>query len=167
MLLTPAASDDNLAGMGSTVPAPQPQFSQWLFKETEGQPLFLAETLKALVEDGLIQPNATGIAWQIRQEKFADQAVSRRILHGVRDIIQGWLARITPSASALLTAASVLGQDVSFLHLCRVAGLEEDQAIDALDELLDKQLLLEAGAGLPAEEALLWPNRDPVYSFSH
>ena len=35
------------------------QFTEWLFAETEGQPLFLTETLKALVEDGLVQPSAT------------------------------------------------------------------------------------------------------------
>ncbi len=35
------------------------QFAAWLFAETDGQPLFLTETLKALVEDGLVQPTAT------------------------------------------------------------------------------------------------------------
>jgi len=41
------------------------RFSHWFFVETDGQPLFLTETLKALVEDGLIRPAAAGAAWQV------------------------------------------------------------------------------------------------------
>lgn len=161
MLLSSDTEGDGRVTANSAARSSKSQFSQWLYKETDGQPLFLAETLKALAEDGLVQPNATGTAWQIRQSKFDEQAIHGRILPGVREIIQGWLARISPSVSALLTAASVLKQEATFEPLRRVAGLEEPQAVEALDELLNKQLLLET------EDALLSPSQDPVYSFSH
>lgn len=160
-LLSPDTEGDGRITANSAAQSSQSQFSQWLYNETDGQPLFLAEILKALAEDGIVQSNATGTAWQIRQSKFDEQAIQGRILPGVREIIQGWLARISPSASALLTAASVLKQEATFEPLRRVAGLEEPQAVEALDELLNKQLLLET------EDALLSPSQDPVYSFSH
>lgn len=143
-------------------------FSHWLFKETDGQPLFLTETLKAFVEDGLVQPNTATAssadsgqaAWEIDWSKFDEQRASGRILHGVREIIQDWLDRITPSASALLTAVSVLAQEATFNHLCHVSGLNEGQAVTALDELLTRQLLLET-------DAMQTVARDPIYRFSH
>jgi DNA-binding SARP family transcriptional activator len=162
---------------------PLPQFTEWLFAETNGQPLFLTETLKALIADGLVQPNATTApsasstllsrsgqaAWRIDWSKFAERGASGHfgrlsagsVLHGVQEIIQGWLARIPPPAKELLTAVSVLAQQATFDHLCRVAGLGETQAIEALDDLLGKQLLQEA------DSALTLPPHDPVYSFSH
>ncbi|MFO7705426.1 MAG: AAA family ATPase [Halopseudomonas sp.] len=154
---------------------PLSQFTAWLFAETNGQPLFLTETLKALVEDGLVQPNATKAplsfdsrsggtgqtAWHIDWSKFGERGASGRVLHGVQEIIQGWLARIPPQAKELLTAVSVLAQHATFGHLCQVAGLEETEAINALDDLLGKQLLQEA------DSALTLPHHDPAYSFSH
>ncbi|HEX6384250.1 MAG TPA: tetratricopeptide repeat protein, partial [Anaerolineae bacterium] len=64
-------------------------------------------------------------------------------------------------AGELLAAASVLAHAATFNHLCRVTGLEETEALAALDNLLNRQLLLEANEGLLALA------RDPVYSFSH
>lgn len=137
------------------------RFSDWLFAETDGQPLFLTETLKALFEDGLLRPASAGAAWQVDWLKFAELESGSRVLPGVWEIIRGWLDRISPPAGELLAAASVLAQEASFGYLCRVAGLEEIQAMAALDELLSRQLLLEPAEALPA------PGRDPVYTFSH
>jgi DNA-binding SARP family transcriptional activator/predicted ATPase len=137
------------------------QFSHWLFEETDGQPLFLTETLKALVEDGLVRPDRNSAAWQVDWPTLEEQGSWSRVLPGVQAIIRGWLGRISVPAGGLLAAASVLAQNASFDHLCRVAGLEENQAMAALDELLGQQLLLEGDEALPAL------GHDPVYSFSH
>ena len=57
-------------------------------------------------------------------------------------------------------AAAVLAQAASFDNLCRVSGLDERQALAALEELLKRQLLIEP----PALQR--WAH-DPVYTFSH
>ncbi len=164
VLLEPEAATHGLETQSPlTSPARISEFSGWLFAETDGQPLFLTETLKALVEDGLVRPDTTSAAWQVDWSKFDGQVLgsSGRVLPGVREIIRGWLGRITAPAGELLAAASVLAQAASFDHLCRVAGLEEIQAMAALDELLSRQLLLEADDATPVL------GRDPVYRFSH
>lgn len=117
------------------------QFSDWLFAETDGQPLFLTETLKALVEEGLVRPDTTSAAWQIDWQKLDEQELgsSRYVLPGVQEIIRGWLDRISAPAGELLAAASVLAHAATFDHLCRVTGLEEIQALTALDELLNRR----------------------------
>ena len=165
VLLTPVAENDHvtpadIAMADIATRSALPKFSQWLFKETDGQPLLLAETLKALVADGLVQPNEAGSAWRLSQPKLDEQALHGRVLHGVREIIQGWLVRITIDASALLTAASVLAQAASFDNLCRVSGLDEMQAMTALEELLNRQLLLET-------DEMQTLTHHPIYTFSH
>ena len=144
--------------------ASTPQLSQlnrWLFAETDGQPLFLTETLKTLAAEGIVQPNAAGAGWQIDWARLDEQFVSSRVLQGVQAIIRSWLNRITDSARLWLTAVSVLAQHATFDHLCGVTGLEELQALAALDELLSKQLLLETA------ETSSRLARDPIYAFSH
>ena len=137
------------------------QFGEWLFAETEGQPLFLAETLKALVNDGLLHPTTSKVGWQIDWVKLNQQGVRKRALSGVQAVIRGWLNRIGDVARGVLTAVSVLEQEASFDHLRHVADLEELQVIDALDELLSKQLLLEG------QTTLSTSGLETIYRFSH
>jgi predicted ATPase/DNA-binding SARP family transcriptional activator len=138
-------------------------FSRWLFDETNGHPFFLVETLKTLVEEGLIWSDMERDAWRVDWSKLDEQALGSGsfVLPGVQEIIQGWLDRISAPASELLTAAAVLGQEISFDRLCRVARIEEIQALTALDELLARQLLLEMDVATPVLD------RGPIYSFSH
>ncbi len=144
------------------------QFSHWLFTETDGQPLFLSEALKVLVEQGVVCPLLTpasstsaGLAaWQLNGSRFDAQRSESGILAGVREMIQGWLTRISATAGNLLMAAAVLAQSASFDNLCHVSGLDESQAVAALEELHKRQLLIEP----PATQR--W-TPDPVYTFSH
>ncbi|MCQ3977943.1 MAG: hypothetical protein DPW09_31330, partial [Anaerolineae bacterium] len=160
-LLAPEKGDNGPPLSSVQKPSQLAKFSRWLFDETDGQPFFLVETLKALIEEGLFQPDMDSAAWLVDWSKFDDRTLGSRVLPGVREIIRGWLDRITAPAGELLMAAAVLGQQASFDRLCRVAGLEEVQALMALDELRARQLLLEA------DEASAAPGRDVSYSFSH
>jgi predicted ATPase/DNA-binding SARP family transcriptional activator len=138
-------------------------FSRWLFKETDGQPFFLVEMLKALVEEGTFRKDPDSGDWWVDWSKLDEQALESgtRVLPGVLDLIRGWLHRISPPAAELLAAAAILDQEASFDYLRRVAGLEETQMLSALDELLSRGLLLESDDTSPA------PVRDVAYSFSH
>lgn len=142
-------------------------FSDWLYQETAGQPLFLTEILKTLVEEGLVRSDPATAIWQFDWIRFDEQKVGSRMLHGIREIIQGWLARLTPQANAVLAAVSILHQQATFAHLCHVAGLEENETIEVLDDLLHKQLLHETRDGSLMGNASALPRRDPTYAFSH
>lgn len=143
-------------------------FSNWLFQETGGQPLFLTEALKVLVEDGVVRSGSnTAVStdskqavWQLDWSRFDAQRAESRVLAGVHEIIQGWLTRLSARAVECLTATAVLAQEASFDNLCRVSGLEDVQAVNALEELLNRQLLLET------DDAKTMA-RDPIYAFSH
>jgi DNA-binding SARP family transcriptional activator len=115
-----------------------PEFSRWLYQETLGQPLFISETLKSLAERGLIAPQAG--AWRVQK------AIPSQTAPGIRSVLQARFTRLSNEARELLEAGAVLGQDFDFSVVRQVTQLEEDQALNALDELLRSRLILEANA---------------------
>ena len=119
------------------------RFGGWLHGETGGQPFFLSETLSALVERGvLVLGGETGGGLRVGVGAVPDGVV----LPGVREAILARLARLGPDASLLLAAAAVLGRHSGFEDLRRVAGMDEDEGLSALEEALTSGLLREVGA---------------------
>ncbi len=123
------------------------RFGQWLFAETEGHPFYVIETLKVLLERGALasHPNEEG-GWTI---DFTAVMEHEEVVRGffppsVHEVIVARLERLTPNASALLVAGAVLGQGITFEHLCQVADLAEQDGLAALDEALHSHLLQES-----------------------
>jgi len=123
------------------------RFGQWLFAETEGQPFYLMETLKVLLDHDVLafHPNKDG-GWSIDFTAAMEHEMVRRGFFppSVREIICARLDRLTPNASALLVAGAVLGQESTFERLCQVADLAEREGLSALDEVLHSHLLQES-----------------------
>src|SRR2546425_2145312 len=150
-------------GKGGRRSADLERFGQWLFAETEGQPFYLMETLKVLLERGALasRPNKDG-GWTI---DFTAVMEHEMVVRGffppsVREVICARLDRLPPKAFALLVAGAVLGQGITFEHLCQVADLAEQDGLPALDEVLHSGLLLET-------ERQGEPMTDGRYVFAH
>jgi predicted ATPase len=106
-----------------------------VYRETEGNPLFIEETMKALVEQGVIARRDG--KW------FRDETAEIRLPEGVRSVIARRLERLAePSRDALHTAAA-LGKVFRFDELLAVSGMGEDALLDALDEARRTQLVSE------------------------
>src|ERR1043165_979863 len=99
--------------MGNGQSAQVVGFARWLFDETGGQPFFVAETLKALLERGALvsKPLANG-GWMLGLQPGVLQDATQQafVAPGVRAMLQSRLARLSPAAGTLLAAAAVLGQ---------------------------------------------------------
>jgi predicted ATPase len=123
------------------------RFGQWLFVETEGQPFYLMETLKVLLERHVLtsHPNEDG-GWTIDfTAALEDEAVTRGFFPpSVREVICSRLDRLTPNAFALLAAGAILHHNITFTCLCQVADLTEHDGLLALDEVLSSHLLYES-----------------------
>src|SRR6202011_4162452 len=139
------------------------RFGQWLFGETEGQPFYVIETLKVLLERGALasRPNEDG-GWTIDfTAAMEHEAVVRGFFPpSVREVIVARLERLSPNALALLMAGAVLDQGITFEHLCQVADFAEQDGLPALDEVLHSHLLLES-------EHRGGPMTDGRYAFAH
>src|SRR6266704_2954197 len=153
LLLGPLTAEDILrllqafGGKDGGRSADLERFGQWLFTETEGQPFYLMETLKVLLERGALasRPNEDG-GWTI---DFTAAMEHEMVVRGffppsVREVICARLDRLPPNAFALLLAGAVLGQGITFKHLCQVADLGERDGLPALDEVLHSHLLHES-----------------------
>ena len=148
------------------------QFGRWLYAETGGQPFFLMETLKTLVERGILAVRTAehgGMGIDIAPA-FHHEHLERGILPpGVREVIRGRLARLSSQAQTLLTAGAVLGGTFPFEKLCQIASIDENEGLPALEALLASRLLTEAEheGSLPGEERFVFTHdkiRDVVYT---
>ena len=120
-------------------------FAAWLWAETRGLPFFIEALLQMLIEQGVLVP------FEGRQPTYDFAAaldhvrsVSRVPLPpGVREVIRARLEQHSKEAGALLLAAAVLGRACTFERMCQIADLQETEALESLEALLDGRLLTE------------------------
>jgi len=156
--LVPLSADDTLdmlrvlAGAGPGAGDPElDRLGEWLFVETSGQPLFLAETIKDLSERGLLESRLGSRGeplLRLSREAREGLILGRGYLpESVRAAIRAQLSRVGGAASRLLAAGAVLGHGFTFERLIRVAELGEEEGLSALDEALAGRLVVEARGG--------------------
>ena len=117
-------------------------------KDTEGNPFFMEEVVKGLVERNHLN-NKSG-KWRLDEEieQFIPQSI--QIALGKR------LDSLSTDTKKTLSFASILGREFDTDILLFMSTLEEDPLLDALDEALKAQLIIETRAH----------GRD-TYRFSH
>ena len=120
--------------------------AQTVHSETEGNPFFIEEVVRHLIETGLM----------FEHEGRARAAVTPAqigVPEGVKEVLARRLARLSESCRTVLSQAAVLGREFSFELLPAMAELDDDAVIGALEEALGARLIVE-GEG-------------SVYSFTH
>jgi class 3 adenylate cyclase/tetratricopeptide (TPR) repeat protein len=109
-----------------------------LHAETEGNPFFIGEVLRHLVETG--QVRRVGDRWVV-----AVDPEHLAVPEGVRDVVGRRLSRLSENANAVLSVAAVLGRDVELEVLLPLVDAGENAVLDALDEAVRARLLEEMG----------------------
>ncbi|UCH49026.1 MAG: AAA family ATPase, partial [Betaproteobacteria bacterium] len=146
-LSTESAQDllDSLLGDDPSVHS----LRQKLIQHTEGNPLFLEESVRALAETG-----------QLAGDKGAYRAGGELTTSEVPPTVQALLAaridRLDTEDKRLLQTASVIGKDVPFELLKAIAAMSEDDLMQGLVRLQAREFVYEAG---------LYP--DVEYTFKH
>ncbi len=142
--LKPLGESDIVPMVLALLKPPAPDFAQWVFNETRGQPFYLMETLKDLLERGALHPKwQAGHKWAFEVDAKHDLGHAVRVPSTVRAVIRARLTRLSPIAFTLLAAGAALEHQLTFERLCAIANLVEDIGLPALDELVSSQLLLE------------------------
>ena len=113
------------------------EFVEFLHRGTGGNPLLLHQLLLHLVEAGQLGRTENGWAPELDLDRLDVPAT-------VRELVGRRLARLSEETRRLLALASVSASSFDFEAAWRAAGLEEDFALDALDEGLEAQLVREA-----------------------
>lgn len=138
------------------MPEPPPAFVRAVEQETEGNPFFVAEFLRAAVNERLLF-RAQGGSWRVASS-LADGAPGGRLPlpRSVRELVARRLRRLSTQAQHTALAAAVLGREVEVTLLAEVAELSDAAAMTVLDELLRASILSETdgfGAGEAHEPA--------------
>ena len=110
------------------------QLVKVLRETTEGNPLFIREVLLHLLEEGKILREGQGWTSRLSAEELD-------IPESVRQVIGGRLSRLSEAANQLLKIASAFNGSFSFEVAASVANLDENAALDAIDEALEAQIL--------------------------
>ncbi len=108
-----------------------------IHRQTEGNPLFVQEVLRYLVEEGLVVREGG------RYVRTDGSEPDSGIPEGLRDVIGKRLSRLSPECNRLLAVAAVIGREFGLEVLGRVARIGEDEVVGSLEEGLKVGVLEE------------------------
>ena len=120
-----------------------------LIERTEGNPFFLEETVRALVE-------TRALVGERGAYRLAKVLTDIQVPPTVQAILAARIDRLSPEDKRLLQSAAVIGKDVPFALLAAIAEEREEELRQGLAHLQAAEFLYEAG---------LFP--DLEYTFKH
>ncbi|MFO7618632.1 MAG: tetratricopeptide repeat protein, partial [Thermoplasmata archaeon] len=112
------------------------QFSSKLYEESSGNPFFVEEVLRSLMDEGIILRH--GHIWDSGLD-----ITKIRIPNTIRDVISHRIARLGEEDKKILRFAAVAGDVFSFAILKEVTGINEEQLLDSLDRLMMADIVQE------------------------
>ena len=116
-------------------------FATELQRDTAGNPFFVWEMLRHLVESGeLVQDEAH--RWSAAPVRFR-----RGLPPSLREVIAQRVQHVGPVAQELLTVAAVIGAEFDVPTLCRASGRDADEVVDLLEAAGRAALLTDTGVG--------------------
>ncbi|HZR44088.1 MAG TPA: BTAD domain-containing putative transcriptional regulator, partial [Ktedonobacteraceae bacterium] len=113
-----------------------------LYRETEGNPLFVVETLRT----GTLEPS-------IGEQRIGGASLSlltpsaSTLPPTVQAVLSTRLAQLSPTAREVANVAAVIGREFAFAVLARAGGEDEDAVVLGLDELWQRRIVREQGLG--------------------
>ncbi|HWN58725.1 MAG TPA: AAA family ATPase, partial [Methylomirabilota bacterium] len=120
-----------------------------IFEESQGNPFFVEEVYRHLIEDGKVFDTAG----QFRPDITIDEI---DVPENVRLIIGRRLERLDENEKRVLTAAAVIGRSFSFQLLTGISQIDVDELFDVIDKAQEMGIIVPSSEG---------PERP--YTFAH
>jgi predicted ATPase len=128
---------ENLAG--SELP---PTLVNCLYRETEGNPLFIVETVRG------------GLPDEVRELPSGDVlCIPRPLPSRMKDALVARVSQLSPLSRSLAELAATIGREFTFDVLEEASDAGEDRLVQGLDELWQRRIIREQG--------------EDAYDFSH
>jgi tetratricopeptide (TPR) repeat protein len=113
-------------------------WAEAIHRQTEGNPLFVQEVLRYLVEEWLVVREGGRYA-------LTPEGADAGIPEGLRDVVGKPLSRLSEKANQVLSVSSVIGRDFRLDVLQQVVSVSEDEMIEALEEAQERAVIEERG----------------------
>ncbi|MDX1417122.1 MAG: protein kinase, partial [Candidatus Promineifilaceae bacterium] len=123
------------------------EFLDEIYQQTEGNPFFVEEMCKALINSGHLF--FAGGRWHHPPLKEVG------IPPTIQVAIQRRVQKLSPEAQSIIELAAVMGRDFEFDTLLQAGTVPEDVVIEAIDEALGAQLIEERYDAQPATYAFV------------
>jgi class 3 adenylate cyclase/tetratricopeptide (TPR) repeat protein len=105
--------------------------------ETEGNPFFVREVIRHLIETGAVEHREGRWATRLPLEELG-------IPESVRDVVGRRLSRLSEEANQALRVAAVVGVEFELPVVQAAGGLDEETLLSALEETAQARLTIEA-----------------------
>jgi class 3 adenylate cyclase len=128
------------AAAGHEMPEVGRALAEEIAAETDGNPFFVAEILRHLLESGALARRADG-RWELRRE-LSDLGLPQ----SVREVIGRRVERLGEKSHGLLRLAAVIGRDFEIELLLRLAREDEDEVLEELEGAVEASVLVERSA---------------------
>lgn len=102
--------------------------------ETEGNPFFIGQVLRHLVETGAVQ-DVDG-RWIVSPHRAVG------IPEGVREVVGKRLSQLGADTNAVLSVAAVIGREFDGSLLIKASGLDSERVLDAMEEAETSRLVV-------------------------
>ena len=126
--------------------SPAPLFEVRIHHETDGNPLFVLETLRALQDEGLLKREEGG-NWSTPWDETTADYTELPLPPLVEKVITGRLELLPAKSRHLLDMMAVLGNRFDFGLLGAVSGLETPALLERTRELIRRAFLEETDSG--------------------
>jgi DNA-binding SARP family transcriptional activator len=128
-------------------------FSEWLLRNSEGNPQILAELIRYATKNKILLPGG-----MLNLSALTAEPVLPPTIY---NLLQWRLAQLSNSSRRVLDAAVAAGREFEFDVVYQAAGLSESAALDALDELLAASFIY------PVNQDTVDTATPLVYAFDH
>lgn len=126
---------------GAAAPQAQNEFAQKLYQETEGNPFFIMELIKSLIEGGALYVEEG--RWHIPSSEEVEAHVPAMI----KELISTRLRRVSQQGRELLEMCAVAGQELNLKTLLCTSSSKEEALLKTIEELRGAYLLEETERG--------------------
>ncbi len=131
-----------LLGLNEPPPA---SFVTRLFELTGGNPYFATETVKGLVMEGQLRPEA-GAGWNFsRWAEGHGPSGPVNLPETVHAVLERRLMQVGPGVREALRSAAVIGRRFQFGWWLGITGLDENPLLTIADQAIQAELLQDAG----------------------
>lgn len=121
---------------------PAPLFEERIHHKTEGNPLFLLETLRSLLEESILTKDANG-NWHTPWDETTADYGELPTPPAVEGVIIRRLENLEPQFEKILRLGAVLGEYFDFAILQAVCEMKLPQLLSSLSELVCRRFLVE------------------------